>query len=240
MKKRSTALAIAFLLALSLLPFSAMAADGSEAGSGYTASQWAQNELAEAERFSLIPESLRTADLTAPIMRQEFAAISVRVYEFLTGGPVEGAGASPFSDTDDTEVVKAYFLGVTNGTGLDRDGKAIFSPSLPLSRETLATMLTRVYKKYAFDGWTLGTDTKYTEQFREEFTMPEPFADDESISDWARDSVYFMYANRIVLGVGGNSFALRPVTGAEQDAGYAVATREEALAMAVRMVKNLG
>ena len=57
-----------------------------------------------------------------------------------------------------------------------------------------------------------------------------------SISGWARDSVYFMAANKIINGVGNNKFAPKNTTTAEEAVGYANATREQALAIAVRMV----
>ena len=69
---------------------------------------------------------------------------------------------------------------------------------------------------------------------------PAAFADDKDISDWAKDSVYFMAANGIINGVGNNKFAPKNVTTEEQATGYANATREQALLIAVRMVENLG
>lgn len=48
-----------------------------------------------------------------------------------------------------------------------------------------------------------------------------------------------MAANKIVEGDGGK-FMPRAVTTEEQATGYANATREQALAIAVRMVENLG
>jgi len=43
-----------------------------------------------------------------------------------------------------------------------------------------------------------------------------------------------------VGGVGDNKFAPRATTSAEEAIGYAQATREQALLIAVRMVENLG
>ena len=42
------------------------------------------------------------------------------------------------------------------------------------------------------------------------------------------------------MGVGNNMFAPRAITTAEQAAGFATATREQALVIALRMVENLG
>ena len=198
------------------------------------ASAWAQAELAQADRLGLIPDSLKDADLTKPITRAEFAAVSVKAYEALSGEKAAPIAKNPFTDTKDEEVLKAFNVGVTNGTS-----DTTFSPDVLLNREQAATMLTRVFKKTAFDGWTLATDANYNAIFRTLFEYPEPFADDEYISAWAKDSVYFMAAKGIINGVGDNKFAPRAVTEAEAAIGYAQATREQAIVIAARMVNNL-
>jgi len=201
----------------------------------FTAHDWAQAELAEAAALGLIPDCLKDTDLTKPITRAEFAAVSVKVFESLTGTVAEPAAVNPFSDTKEAEVLKAYNVGVTNGISA-----TTFEPNKLLNREQAATMLTRVYKKVAISGWTLDTDNDYAAQFKASFQQPFAFADDTAISGWAKDSVYFMAANGIINGVGDNKFAPKATTSAEQAAGYAQATREAALLIAVRMVKNIG
>ena len=104
-----------------------------------------------------------------------------------------------------------------------------------LNREQCATMLTRVFKRTTMPGWTLETDGSFTLDYEQ----PAAFADDEEISGWAKDSVYFMAANGIINGMGGNLFAPRNMTPDQEALGYANATREQALAIAVRMVENL-
>jgi len=200
----------------------------------FNASQWALAELAEADALGLIPDSLMDADLTKPINRAEFAAVSVKVYEALSGEKTSPIANNPFTDTNDTEVLKAYNIGVTNGMTA-----TTFAPKTLLNREQAATMLTRVYKKVAMENWTLETDGDFSAQFKSMFTSPSPFADDAKISGWAKDSVYFMAANGIINGVGNNTFAPRATTDAETALGYAQATREQAIAIATRMVKNL-
>ena len=201
----------------------------------FTASQWAQSELEEAAALGLIPDCLKGADLTGPITRAEFAAVSVKCYEALTNTKTEPYPSNPFTDTTDVEVLKAFNIGTTNGTG-----PTTFSPKVLLNREQAATMLTRLYKKIAINGWTLETDGNFANEFRAMFDMPEAFADDENISGWAKDSVYFMKAKGIIDGVGDNKFAPRAVTSSEEAMGYAQATREQAILIAKRMVKKLG
>jgi len=200
----------------------------------FTASSWALTELAEADKLGLIPDSLKDADLTKPITRAEFAAVSVRAYEALSGKKASPAAVNPFTDTADAEVLKAYAVGITTGTS-----ETTFHPDTLLNREQAATMLTRVYKKVSIDGWEMSRDGEFADAFSATFTMPAPFADDDRISAWARPSVYFMAANGIINGVGDNTFAPRATTDAETAIGYAQATREQALVIAVRMVKNL-
>ncbi len=201
----------------------------------FNASAWALDTLAEADKLGLIPDSLRDADLKQPITRAEFAAVSVRVYEALSGEKASPAPVNPFTDTKDVEVLKAYQVGVTTGTSA-----TTFAPDLLLNREQAATMLTRVYKKVSIPGWEMSKDSQFDSVFSGMFTMPAPFADDAKISAWAKPSVYFMAANGIINGVGNNTFAPKATTDAETAIGYAQATRQEALVIAARMVKNLG
>ena len=190
-------------------------------------SGWAIAEVAEAESRGLIPDALYGTDLTSPITRLEFAAVSIKAYEALSATVAIPSIYNPFVDTGDAEVLKAYNAGIAIGVSVDR-----FDPDVQLSREEAATMLTRVFKKSTIRGWSFETDYKFNLRYE----MPEPFDDDAFISGWARDSVYFMAANGIILGTGSNMFSPRATTSAEQAIGYAAATREQALVIALRMV----
>ncbi len=109
---------------------------------------------------------------------------------------------------------------------------ATYEPKSLLTREQAATMLTRVFKKYYYSNWTLDRDS----EFPLVFEMPSPFADDDSISGWAYESVYFMAANGIINGMENNKFAPKNTTSNEEAVYYANSTREQALAIAVRLV----
>lgn len=197
---------------------------------GTIASVWAQTELEKAEELDLIPESLKGEDLTQNITRDEFAAVSVKTYEKLAGVDAIPAINNPFVDTSDIEVLKAYNIGIVDGIS-----ETEFSPKAFLNREQAATMLTRVFKKVSLVGWSLIDDSEFTLPYEK----PTAFADDKDISDWAKDSVYFMAANGIISGIGDNKFAPKNVTTEDEATGYANATREQALVIAVRMVENL-
>ncbi len=168
--------------------------------------------------------------MTADITRAEFASVSVRLYELTTDTTALPAEFNPFADTSDIEVMKAYNIGIITGVSATE-----FSPDTLLNREQAATMLTGVFKKTTFADWTVATDGNFTLPYEK----PAPFADDGKISPWARDSVYFMAANGIINSVGDNKFAPRNTTAEEQSTGYANATGEQALLIAVRMLENL-
>lgn len=198
---------------------------------GSEADTWAVDELEIAYRLNLVPDILVGEDLTRNISRLEFAAVAVRTFEALSGTKAVPIINNPFVDTDDLEVLKAYGIGAINGVS-ERE----FAPNTLLNREQCAVMLTRVFKRVAIAGWTLQNDSDGLL----DYAMPALFADDGDISDWARDSVYFMASNGIINGVSGNRFAPKNTTTAEEAEGYANATREQALAIAVRMVQKLG
>ena len=194
------------------------------------ASDWADTELEKSGNMLIMPERLKGGDMTNHITRAEFAAIAVLVYENLTGIKTTPILPNPFTDTGDEDVLKAYNTGLMMGVATDR-----FDPGTILNREQMATALTRVLKRAYILGWTFQTDDNYTLKF----TQPIKFADDSSISEWAKQSVYFMTANGIINGTGNNMFSPRATTPAQQAANYASATREQALAIGVRLVEKL-
>ena len=221
-KKRATATLLAIVMIAGMFCTSVL---------GWESSEWSKEFITNAEEIGLIPESMLESNLVLPISRADFAAISVKLYENLTDTQTEIAedSVNPFTDTDDIEVLKAYYLGITAGVAEDR-----FDPDATLTREQAATMLTRVFKKYSIPEWTLATDGDFTLDYEK----PELFADDELISDWAKDSVYFMAANAIVLGMGENIFAPRPVSEEEGDI-IGLVTCEQAITIALRVVDNI-
>ncbi len=196
-------------------------------------SEWAKEELDEALRQGLIPESLKNLDMRAEINRKEFAAVALGVYEALAGDRVPPAEENPFIDTEDVSVLKAHSVGITCGVSFDT-----FEPYSPLDREQAATMLTRAYKKAHFKDWSLEEDS--SPKFKLDYSNVTLFKDDKDISDWAKPSVYFMVKNGIIEGVGGNIFAPKAYTSEANAMAFANMTREQAIVMGLRMVQNLG
>lgn len=185
------------------------------------ASAWATPTLHKAADAGLIPDCLNGQDLTKDITRAEFAALSVCLYESMSGKTAIPAPQNPFTDTADPEILKAYALGITKGTTA-----ATFEPNRLIPREQVATMLTRTVQaaKPAISLDSTGTPK---------------FADDAQVSAFAKESVYFMAKHGIIKGFDGNRFGPRNSTAAEDAAGYANATREQSLVIAMRSLETL-
>ncbi len=199
-------------------------------------SQWATPELQEAARNNLIPDSLIGADMKKPITRGEFAAVAVRLYEQLNNARAVIAADAPFTDiandVNRNEILKAYNISAVRGISSTK-----YAASDNLNREQLATMLCRVYKRTQWPEWTVEQDNK--NEYALDIGGVTIFADDAQISGFAHQSVYFMVKHGILEGVGNNKFAPKNTTNNEAAIGYANATREQAIAISLRTLKNM-
>lgn len=194
-------------------------------------SEWAKQEVEEAYSEGLIPEVLVGTDLTQKVNRAEFASVSVALYERLSGNSAL-TGANPFTDIANSpcrdDIIKAYNLDITTGTDA-----STFDPYSSITREQVATMLCRTYKKSEFKDWSLEHDSEYPLNFM----GTKLFADDEDISDYAKESVYFMAKWNIINGVDETHFA--PKGNILLGDAYGYATREQAVIIALRTAKYL-
>ena len=175
------------------------------------ASSWAESELKNANANKLIPMIFDNEDLTKNITRKEFAHVAVKLYEAISGKVAVVALSNPFTDCDDTEVLKAFDLEITKGMS-----ETTFEPDLEITREQMATMIARALSKADVDV------KKYDPTARSEF------ADDNEMHDWSRDAIYFMADREIIKGIGDNKFGVTDNS-----------TREAALLIAVRSVEKL-
>ncbi len=177
-------------------------------------SGWAKTQMQAAGQMGLIPARLDYQDLTANITRAEFAAVSVRLYELLKQPVAPYEGESPFSDTTDPDVLRAYSLGVVNGMD---DGT--FAPDAFLTREQAVTMLGRVYELAVTNGVSGGSNLV---QGKDHFT------DHDSIFEYARSYVYFFAGQDIVTGMGDGTFSPKLSM-----------TREQAIKVAAETISKL-
>ena len=173
------------------------------------ASGWAEKELEKAINNNLIPEVLEGKDFIKNINRKEFAAVSVKLYEAITKTNAEISANNPFVDTDDSYVLKAYNLGITKGTT-----EKEFSPEASITREQMATMLVR-----ALSIAKINTTV--------DLESAKIFADDKEISNYARESVYFMSNNGIIKGINENNFGAKKNCTIEQAVIVALRSAEE-------------
>ncbi|MBO4896933.1 MAG: S-layer homology domain-containing protein [Clostridia bacterium] len=173
------------------------------------ASDWALPELQKANDAGLIPAIFEGQNMTQNITRQEFAHVAVKLYEKLSGKKAEPAAENPFEDTSDEEVLKAFNVGITLGTS-----DTTFTPDSLITREQMATMLTRALKEAGID---TGVD----------LSEADKFSDDDLMSDWGRDAIYYMSGNGIILGMGDGTFGT-----------LGNATREHALLISVRSAEK--
>jgi len=186
-------------------------------GSFYSdASSWAEPELKKANEYGLIPEILNGADMTKPITREEFCELAVLLYEKVTGITATPASVNPFTDTANTQILKAYALGITTGTST-----TTFSPKTLINREQCATMLFRAIKAIA-------PDADYS------IAGVKDFPDQKYISSWAVEATKYMSKQGIIKGDTAGNFMPKATTTAQTAAGYGMATREAAVLMTVR------
>lgn len=194
-------------------------------------SDWAKSEITEANMYGLIPETMKTKDLSKPITRAEFAAVSNQLYETLTNTKtpiLQSTFTDIYGNVDEDSIKKAHFLNITVGYS-----DTIFAPNEFISREQLATMLCRAIKKYKYPDWSFEKDSQYIL----DYSGVPPYADDYLIADYAKPSVYYMTKSGIINGFENNLFAPKNITDEQIASGYATATREQAITTALRIYK---
>ena len=177
-------------------------------------SDWAESFLVQAYASGLLPDSLYGDDMTAPISREEFAGVAVKLYHALGGASQPMFGGSPFRDCSSPDVLEAYALGIVYGVETD-----LFAPEQTLTRQQAAALMGRVYELIRF-GEVRGGAGLYPQD--------NVFTDAAKIEPYAADYIGFFAAYGILSGMGDGSF--RP-TG--------TMTREQALRVAISCMTNL-
>lgn len=140
-----------------------------------TESSWAKEEVEKAFEYKLTyPDIMK--NFNREITREEFCTIVVKLYEALTGKEAE-AGANPFTDTKNPEILKAYNLKIVYGTSEDK-----FTTDKNITRQEICVMIYR-----ALDVSIGSLDKSEPKDFN--------FSDKSKIAEWASDAVKFAYKN---------------------------------------------
>ncbi len=150
-----------------------------------TASDWALDEILTARSLGLTTDRILN-NFTSNITREEFCEIVVKLYEKLSGTVVPEVAYNPFTDTANTEILKAYDLGIVLGKGM-----GIFDPYSNITRQEMCVMLYR----------TLQAARPY-DNYNVSHTMS--FSDTHLIAHWAEREVRFINYHDIMKGVGNN------------------------------------
>ncbi|NLO40453.1 MAG: hypothetical protein GX115_13415 [Ruminiclostridium sp.] len=162
-----------------------------------SASSWARVEIVNAYENGLLTENIQL-EYQKSITREEFCELAVKLYGALTGNTGLDKTENPFWDTENSEVISAYHLGIVNGTG---EGQ--FSPRGTATREEVSVM---IYRTLLAAGLDLNTIKK----------NQTAFSDRQLISDWAKKAVITLRAANVIDGIGNNLFDPKGTTSREQ------------------------
>ena len=163
------------------VPFTVTGAQTDELAAGTEGlSTWAAGEVNQAVSENLVTDKV-LSEFPRNITREEFCELAVLLYEKLTGRKAE-AGSNPFTDTKNPEVLKAYNLGIVNGTSA-----TTFSPNADVTREQISAMLFRALQ-------TAMPALQATGEFKVNVL------DQNEISSWAMPAVKFMNSKGIING----------------------------------------
>jgi len=213
---------IALLLALTMLftlpgmGMTSFAASITDQTIYTSASNWAQPEIKKAFDNGLLPPGLLNGKATGPATREELCELAVLVYEKTSGKTAKPISPNPFYDTKNPFILKAYALGITNGTS-----STTFSPGDITNREQVASMFSRAIRvMFPNADYSTGNAAH--------------FSDEQSISAWALDHVLYMSKMGIIKGSNGK-FMPKAVTEEQKKTGYGTTTREQAIAISVRI-----
>lgn len=107
------------------------------AGTFTDLSGWAEDGVLRMDQLGLIPDRVKENSMAGTISRGDLCKMVMNSYKLLTGTTDEDLGIPEdvFTDTDDTDVLNAYALGIINGRGA-----GIFDPDSPISRQDFFTI----------------------------------------------------------------------------------------------------
>ncbi len=153
-------------------------------------SSWALEEVEEArEKELIIPET--DNNFRNNISREVFCKLIVNMVETTLGREISLTISNPFLDVNDTDVTKAYQLGIVNGTSA-----TTFAPNNNITRQEIAAMMMRAARK--LDDLR---NTTYTQNIDINGII---FSDQSQIASWALNDVKELSKLGLMKGVGDN------------------------------------
>lgn len=169
----------------------------------YTASTWAREGITSAIGKGFVPADIQN-NYTSVITRQEFCRMAVKWLEYSLGKNIDailsekGLTRDPkaFTDTSDPDILAAFALGITSGTGNNQ-----FAPNGQFNREQAATMIRNTCKAAGMDVSNVAS---------------AGFADIGTASTWAVDGVNFVRNAAIMQGTGNNNYSPKATYTREQ------------------------
>lgn len=177
-------------------------------------SDWASETIKKAEQMGIVPQSIQNTKAQNAISREEFCAVSLKLYENISGKPAPQNKVSPFTDTDSSIIASASELGIIKGRG-----NGIFDPYSTITRQEFCVMLSNVIT--AIEQKPYISDTKKVSEFD----------DSNMVSEWAKDAVESIVSNNIMTG------SLKP-DGKRLLEPLKTTSREQAIVMSVRFAEN--
>jgi hypothetical protein len=178
------------IMAAILIPKAAYSAPAAPLSNADTPSNWAKAEIERAVELNLVPLRIQ-GDYKNSITREEFCGLAVKLYEALSGKRYIVESDSPFTDTNNQEVIAANKLGIVNGIGIGK-----FAPDNTATREEVCVMLYRTLKAIKPD-YNISGDNANNAQV---------FLDCDVISLWAREAAGYLYKATVISGTGDNRF----------------------------------
>ena len=158
------------------------------------ASDWAQEEVYEADANHLVPDYLRGEDLTEEISIAEFSSLAVRLYEELLqteAEPMETPFAEAGGHERQTDIEKAYGLGILKAIAPES-----FKPDAGFNRQVLANMLCGLIKTIEYEDCSFET----IDSLSLPYTITEHYDDEAEISETCFDDVYYLKENQLLNG----------------------------------------
>lgn len=150
-----------------------------------SASEWAEEEVKWAKEFDLIHDGI-SMEYKNPIKRYEYVLLALKLLDIKndqtmirTRFPFGDINEHPYKD----EIIRAYNAGIIQGYG---DGT--FRPEQSLSREELASLMTKLNRRLTQRNVEVKNDYNY--------------GDAKDISPWAKSYIDYCYQQGIIKGTG--------------------------------------